>query len=109
MRLVFIVAATLLAARAASAQLPPTETQGPPRGDVSLIASTAPLPPATPQHADASVIHGVTVKDPYRWLENPDDTNVQQWIKMQNAYTEAELAAMPQGKALTARVQHAGR
>ncbi|HWX65928.1 MAG TPA: prolyl oligopeptidase family serine peptidase [Rhodanobacter sp.] len=106
MRFVIVVAATLFAASTAcAAQLPPTEPQGPPRGDVSLITSNAPLPPPTPQHADASVIHGVAVKDPYRWLENPDDPEVRQWIKAQIAYTEAKLAAMPQGKALTARVQ----
>jgi len=51
------------------------------------------------------VIHGVTVKDPYRWLETPADPAVQRWIKAQNAYTEAQLTAMPQGKSLTARVQ----
>ena len=106
MRLAFVVAVTLFAAGVAcAAQLPPVEPHKPTHGDVSLIAGTAPLPTPTPQHADASVIHGVTVKDPYRWLENPDDPTVQQWIKAQNAYTEAELAAMPQGKALTARVQ----
>ena len=106
MRLAFVIATALFATGiAGAAQLPPNEPQGPPRGDVSLIASNMPLPPPTPQHADASVIHGVTVKDPYRWLEHPDDPAVQQWIKGQNAYTEAKLAAMPQGKALTARVQ----
>src|SRR5690606_36705170 len=86
-------------------QLPPSEPEGPQR-DVSLIASDSHhVPPASPQRADASVIHGVSVKDPYRWLENPAAPAVQQWIKAQNAHTEAALAAMPEGKTLTERVQ----
>ncbi|MDO1529479.1 prolyl oligopeptidase family serine peptidase [Fulvimonas sp. R45] len=68
-------------------------------------ARQAPKPPATPRHDASSVIHGVTVPDPYRWLENPGDPAVQAWIKAQNAYTESVLAAMPDGKAMTARVR----
>jgi prolyl oligopeptidase len=47
----------------------------------------------------------VTVNDPYRWLENAQDPAVQAWIKAQNEHTEAVLAAMPDGKAMTERVQ----
>lgn len=68
-------------------------------------AGETPQAPATPLHAAATTLHGVTVSDPYRWLEHPDDPAVQAWIKAQNAYTEAVLAAMPDGKAMTARVQ----
>ena len=68
-------------------------------------ASDTPKPPATPTHAASSVLHGLTVNDPYRWLENPNDPLVQAWIKTQNEYTESVLAAMPDGKAMTARVQ----
>ncbi|MGC1546921.1 MAG: prolyl oligopeptidase family serine peptidase [Rhodanobacter sp.] len=68
-------------------------------------ASDTPKPPTTPTHAASSTLHGVTVNDPYRWLENPSDPLVQSWIKAQNAYTEAVLAAMPDGKAMTVRVQ----
>lgn len=105
MRLAPVVAAMLFAAGAHGAtQLPPAEPEGPPR-DVSLIAGNIHLPPPSPQRASTSLIHGVAVKDPWRWLENPDDPAVRQWIKAQNTYTEATLAAMPEGKALTARVQ----
>ncbi|THD04870.1 prolyl oligopeptidase family serine peptidase [Rhodanobacter lindaniclasticus] len=71
----------------------------------AACCSHAAAPPASPTHAAESVLHGVPVPDPYRWLENPADPAVQQWIAAQNAYTEATLAAMPEGKALTARVQ----
>ncbi|MGH8157451.1 MAG: prolyl oligopeptidase family serine peptidase [Rhodanobacter sp.] len=104
MRLALAVATTLLAAGVVhAAQLPPATS--PPVRDVSLIGAAPQLPPPTPTHADASVLHGVTVNDPWRWLENPADPKVQQWIKAQNAHTEAVLAAMPDGKAMTARVQ----
>ena len=62
-------------------------------------------PPPTAQHTASSTLHGVTVPDPYRWLENPRDEAVQHWIAAQNAHTEAVLAAMPDGTALTARVK----
>ncbi len=104
MRTMIVLALTLLATGAPSATPSPVQPQ-PPARDVALIGSPQALPPPTPQHADASVWHGVTVRDPYRWLENPADPKVRQWITAQNAHTEAQMAAMPEGKAITARVQ----
>ncbi len=104
MRLALFVATALLAAGTTQArQLPPPDNHPP--QEVALVGDGRPMRPATPEHDASSVIHGVTVKEPYHWLENPDDPAVQRWIKAQNAYTESELAAMPAGKALTARVQ----
>jgi len=105
MRLAFAIAATLLVIGAAHAQVPPAEGQIQPP-DVSLINhDSTRLPPPSPQRDAGSTIHGTVVKDPWRWLENGDDPAVRQWITAQNAHTEAELAAMPEGRALTARVQ----
>jgi prolyl oligopeptidase len=77
---------------------------------LALVASVAAYagdgkPPASPTRPSASTLHGVTVNDPYRWLENAQDPAVQAWIKAQNEHTEAVLAAMPDGKAMTERVQ----
>lgn len=72
---------------------------------LAAYASDASKPPASPTRLAASTLHGETVNDPYRWLENPQDPAVQAWIKAQNEHTEAVLAAMPDGKAMTARVQ----
>ena len=107
MRLAPLLVATLLLAAggAAAAQLPPVNPSPKPPLEVALIGEPQPLPPPTPRHAASSEFHGVSVADPYRWLENPDDPAVRPWIGAQNAYTEAALARMPQGKALTARVQ----
>jgi prolyl oligopeptidase len=62
-------------------------------------------PPVTPQHDASSTLHGVVVNDPYRWLEQADAPAVKAWIDAQNTRTEAVIAAIPQGKSLTARVQ----
>lgn len=72
MRPVFALVLALfagMAAGVAGARQVPT----PPQRDVSLIGSRMPEQPASPRHDDASVPHGVTVEDPYRWLENPAD------------------------------------
>lgn len=68
-------------------------------------AGDAAKPPASPTRPAASSLHGETVNDPYRWLENPQDPAVQAWIKAQNEHTEAVLAAMPDGKAMSERVR----
>ena len=72
---------------------------------VAAHAGATSKPPASPTQPAASSLHGVTVNDPYRWLENPQDPAVQAWIKAQNAHTDAVLGAMPDGKAMTERVQ----
>jgi prolyl oligopeptidase len=72
---------------------------------VAAHAADVPKPPASPTQTASSTLHGVVVNDPYRWLENPQDPAVQTWIAAQNAHTEAVLAAMPDGKAMNARVQ----
>ncbi len=36
-------------------------------------------------------IHGISVPDPYRWLENDDDPEVKQWLEAQNAATRSVL------------------
>jgi len=68
-------------------------------------ANDASKPPASPTRTASSNLHGVTVNDPYRWLEDPQDPAVQAWITAQNEHTEAVLAAMPDGKAMTERVK----
>lgn len=38
---------------------------------------------------------GQTASDPYRWLENLKDPEVNDWFHKQAAYTNAVLAAIP--------------
>ena len=37
------------------------------------------------------VLHGVEVRDPYRWLEEGDSPEVQAWVDAQNSYTRSIL------------------
>ena len=104
MRAIAVFVLALLATAVAHAAPPPASMAAAPRG-TALIGASPNLPPPSVRDADASVMHGVRVADPYRWLEQPDDPAVQHWIAAQNTYTESQLAAMPDGKAMTARVQ----
>ena len=37
------------------------------------------------------VLHGIEVRDPYRWLEEGDSPEVQAWVDAQNSYTRSIL------------------
>lgn len=52
------------------------------------MASRIIYPPARRSH-DVSLLHGRTVPDPYRWLENPDDGEVVSWVQAEQAVTGA--------------------
>lgn len=47
--------------------------------------------PQTKRQELSEILNGFTVSDPYRWLENNDDPEVQTWVKSQNQYTESIL------------------
>jgi len=40
-------------------------------------------------------LHGVTVVDPYRWLENGDTPEVREWTEKQNTFTRSILDKLP--------------
>ncbi|HWN99102.1 MAG TPA: S9 family peptidase, partial [Blastocatellia bacterium] len=49
-------------------------------------------PPKTETDNVTETIHGVTITDPYRWLEDQNSPKTREWIKAQNEYTESMLA-----------------
>jgi prolyl oligopeptidase len=51
--------------------------------------------PATQQEAIKDFLHGIEIKDPYRWLENPDSEATREWIRGQNQVTFDYLASIP--------------
>jgi prolyl oligopeptidase len=50
------------------------------------------------------VYYGIKVIDPYRYMENLDDPEVQSWFKAQNDYTRAVLASLPGRQQLLSRI-----
>ncbi|MBV8823320.1 MAG: hypothetical protein JO123_11065, partial [Ktedonobacteraceae bacterium] len=47
---------------------------------------------------------GITVEDPYRWMEDWKGEELQNWLKAQGAYSEAYLRALPERDALLKRI-----
>ncbi len=64
----------------------------------------APEIPSTRQSDHVDVYHGVAVKDPYRWLEDPDSAETQDWVARQNAATQGFLQAIPKRKSYEQRL-----
>ena len=62
-------------------------------------------PPQTPVHVVTDTVSGTIVQDPYRWLENVQDSAVLRWLHAQDDYTRHLLNAIPGRAALAARIQ----
>jgi prolyl oligopeptidase len=60
-----------------------------------LAAQSAPTMPPTRRDNVEEVMLGVTVTDPYRWLEDQNSPETRAWIDAQNAYTHALLDSYP--------------
>ena len=62
---------------------------------VSTLATGAPAfdHPLTPARPVVDLLHGVTLTDPYRWLEDGKNAEVQAWTKRQHDATVAWLEA----------------
>ncbi|MEP6686723.1 MAG: prolyl oligopeptidase family serine peptidase [Gemmatimonadales bacterium] len=60
--------------------------------------------PATRTDAAADTLHGETIPDPYRWLEDGDSPETRDWTEAQNARTERYLARVPGREAIRRRL-----
>lgn len=58
----------------------------------------------TPRVDVTDTYHGVTVHDPYRWLENAADPKVGAWTGEQNARTQAYMGGLSSRDAIKARL-----
>ncbi|MFI4977021.1 MAG: prolyl oligopeptidase family serine peptidase [Caulobacterales bacterium] len=64
-------------------------------------ALKAPVPRLQPV---TETLHGVTLTDPYRWMENPADPDWTPYLMAQNAYARQVLGAIPGRAALEAKI-----
>src|SRR5437867_521076 len=82
---------------------------------LSLIAATGALAvskatlaeraPDTPTKPVTNEYHGVTVEDPYQWLENDEDSQVKAWSDAQNQRTRKYLNSLPDRAAIETRLR----
>ena len=54
-----------------------------------------PPPPPTEVREIVETLHGVEVRDAYRWLEDQDAAETRAWIDAQNDYTDTVLGMLP--------------
>ena len=52
-------------------------------------------PPYSPVEPVTEVLHGVTVTDPYRWLEDQDSPRTREWLLAQQEYARSYLDVIP--------------
>lgn len=80
-------------------------------GAALLAACLAALagPPPAPVRDVTQTLHGVTVHDPYRSLEDVKSPATLDWLKAQGAYAESVLATMPERDKLAARIDELAR
>ena len=60
-------------------------------------------PPPARREDTVDIVHGVTVPDPYRWLEDADAPESREWVQATNARTRAVLNDRPDRPALVER------
>jgi prolyl oligopeptidase len=68
--------------------------------ELALIDLPAIEAPQTPKKPLTDEYHGVTVEDPYQWLENDDDPEVKAWSDAQSQRTRAYLDKLPDRAAI---------
>ncbi len=75
-------------------------------GAIALSRATlAERLPDTPTKPVTNEYHGVTVEDPYQWLENDEDSQVKAWSNAQNQRTRKYLDSLPDRAAIETRLK----
>jgi prolyl oligopeptidase len=64
-----------------------------------------PTYPKTAAHEITEVLHGETIADPYRWLEDGDAPETRDWTDRQNALTQAYLTSVPGRERIRSRLE----
>lgn len=71
---------------------------------LALSSTAAFAYPETPQQPVQDRYHGVSVTDPYRWMEDMKSPAFQQWLKAQAEFSAAGLKQIPGRAALRTRL-----
>ena len=66
-------------------------------------APTLKYPTAT-RGTQVDVYHGVSIADPYRWLEDTDSPETKAWVAAENQLSDSYLATIPQRAAIKNRL-----
>ena len=61
--------------------------------------------PETPRRPVQEKLHGVTVVDPYRWLEDLDSKEVKRWIEAQNRLSLGFIRRLPRHRVIARRMR----
>jgi prolyl oligopeptidase len=72
-----------------------------PKSSSPPIGLTYPAAEAGPQ---VDTYHGVEIADPYRWMENPQSEQIQQWVAAQNDLASPYLESLPSRAAFAERL-----
>ncbi len=82
----------------------PSSSAPPPPPASAAEAAPRTLPyPKTRVVDVADTLFGITVKDPYRWLEDKSSPEVGEWLKAQDDFARGELGKLPERDALAKR------
>jgi prolyl oligopeptidase len=65
---------------------------------------TRPAYPEARRSDDADTLHGTVVRDPYRWLEDPESPETVAWSLAQDAFLHGQVAGLPGRGRLSERV-----
>jgi len=74
-------------------------------GTVGAQTQNAPLSyPAAARGTQVDIYHGVSIADPFRWLEDTDSPATKAWVEAENQLTDSFLAKIPERAAIKDRL-----
>ncbi|MEO0437557.1 MAG: hypothetical protein AAF098_11685 [Pseudomonadota bacterium] len=76
-----------------------------PKGDTALSQTKAQQPPVAKIENVVDTHWGVEVQDPYRYMEEVEDSYVREWFEGQAAFTKRTLDALPKRDEIFERLQ----